>query len=121
MKKFDINNIQLTIQSPHINTHDEVNDYLISRIEKAGNTFAHIEKCEVVLRIDNNHKNKECEVDVKLFVPGNVLFAKEKESNFLLAAKNVFDDLQHQLQKIKEKHKNGRENKNLIKTYKEEK
>jgi|ERR1017187_2069582 ribosomal subunit interface protein len=103
MNTFDINKIQLTIQSPHFKVNDELNNYLIAEVEKLGKTYSRIDKCEIVLRVIANKPMNNGEVEVKLFVPGNVLFATVKNSDFKLASKKVFEDLKEQLSKFKEK------------------
>ena len=106
MKTFDINNIQLQIQSPGINVDTTLENFLISHIEKLGKAFSNITKCEVVLKEQKDSKGKNCLVEAMLFIPGSMLFSKEHEDNFHLAAKGVFEDLHDQLMKAKEKMQN---------------
>lgn len=98
---FDINEIELSIQSPNVSLRKELNDYIISQIEKLGKIFSRIERCEVMLHTRKNSQKEFCEVEVKVFVPGKVLFAKEQKVNFRLAAQLAFDDLNHQMIKFK--------------------
>jgi ribosomal subunit interface protein len=99
---FDINNIQLKIQSPHVTINEELNDYIILQIEKLGKLFHRIERCEAMLLTRKNDQKDVCEMEVKIFVPGKVLFAKEHKVNFRLAAQFVFEDLYNQLYKFKD-------------------
>src|ERR1039457_1869002 len=103
MNTFDINKIQLSIQSPHFKVNDEMHNYILSEVEKLGKTYNRIEKCEINLRVIANNTVDNGEVEAKLFVPGNVLFASVKNSDFKLASKQVFADLKEQLSKFKEK------------------
>ncbi len=100
-ESFDINKIQLQIQSPHVTINEELNDYIIAQIEKLGKLFNRIERCEAMLLTRKNSQKEVCEMEVKIFVPGKTLFAKEHKANFRLAAQFVFDDLYAQLQKFK--------------------
>jgi len=103
MKTFDVNDIQLKIQSPGITVNEELENYLVTHIEKLGKTFPRIKKCELVLREEKNGSKKNCLAEAKLFVPGNILFARSQEDNFRLASKNMFDDLREQVVKVKER------------------
>ncbi len=101
MEAFDINKIQLKNQSPHVTVSDELNEYIITQIEKLGKIFNRIERCELMLLTRKNSQKDVCEVEAKLFVPGKVLFAKEQKANFRLSTQHVFDDLYNQLYKFK--------------------
>ena len=103
MKTFDVNNIQLSIQSPGMVVDDKLENYLVSHIEKLGKTFSRIKKCELLLREEKNGKKMNCMAEAKLFVPGHILFARSQEDNFKIASKNVFEELRDQLLKVKEK------------------
>lgn len=103
MKAFEINNIQLKIQSPNLVVDEKLNDYIIVQIEKLGKKYGRIKKCDVVLKVEKSDKKKNCAVEVKLYVPGQILFAGDKQEEFQVAAKMVFDDLSEQLSRFKEK------------------
>jgi ribosomal subunit interface protein len=103
MKAFDINNIQLKVQSPGVELDDELSNFIIRSLEKLGKTFGNITGCEMMLKNEKDSKKMDCEVEAKIFVPGNVLFASAKNSSFRLASGLVFDDLHDQLYKYKEK------------------
>jgi len=108
MKTFDINNIQLTIQSPGITISDELQTHLISQVEKLGKIFPRIIKCEILLRNETNSSMRNCVTEIKLFVPGNLFFSKEQEDNFSHAINKVFDDMHEQLYKMKDKKQDRR-------------
>jgi putative sigma-54 modulation protein len=103
MKNFDVNGIQLKIQSPGTEINDALNDYIIGHIEKLGKIYGRIIKCEMVLSDEKSGIKKGSKAEVKLFLPGNVLFASGQEESFHVASKNVFADLEKQLRKFKEK------------------
>ena len=76
MKTFDVNNIQMKIQSPGIELGGVLEDYLINQIEKLGKIFPRIKKCEILFREEKNNKMKKFVVEAKLFVPENIHFSK---------------------------------------------
>jgi ribosomal subunit interface protein len=108
MKTFDINTIQLQIQSPGITVSEDLENHLISQIEKLGKIFPRIKKCEILLRNENESHNRNCVAEAKLFIPGNLFFSKEQEENFTIASNKVFDDLHDQIYKVKDKMKDVR-------------
>jgi putative sigma-54 modulation protein len=103
MKTFDVDNIQLKIQSPGMSIPSSLEEYLFRHIEKLGKTFSRIRKCEMLLRELNKKHDRNCMIEAKLFIPGTILFAKDEEGNFELAAKKMFDDLHDQLLRYKER------------------
>lgn len=82
MKTFDINNIQLKVQSPGTVVSIDLEKYIINQVEKLGKTFSRIKKCEMLLKVERNGRNKNFMVETKLFAPDTILFSKENEDNF---------------------------------------
>jgi len=103
MKAFDVDNMQLKIQSPGVELDEELSSLIIRRLEKLGKTFGNITGCEMMLQYEKDSRKQDCEVEAKIFVPGNVLFASAKNTSFRIASGMVFDDLHDQLYKYKEK------------------
>lgn len=103
MKTFNVNAIQLRIQSIGFDTGKELEDIIINEIEKLGKYFSRIKKCEVILKKEKDERNQGYIAEAKLFVPLNVLFAETRSTNFTLATKRMFDDLNDQLLRYKEK------------------
>ncbi|HRH64757.1 MAG TPA: HPF/RaiA family ribosome-associated protein [Bacteroidia bacterium] len=103
MKAFDINEIQLTIQSPDFVMPVEFNNSILDHIEKLGKVYGRITKIDAIIKTVSSDKNENCQMEVKIVVPGQIFYAIEKKANFQLATKSVFEDLQNQLYKYKAK------------------
>ena len=103
MKEFEINNIQLKIQTSNLDEDGKISNYIIEQIEALGKKYSRINKCEANLKLMKNDKKMNCLVEVKLFVPGQSLIAIDNQQTFKLASKMVFDDLKKQLVRFKEK------------------
>lgn len=103
MKTFDINNIQLKIQSPDEHFDPAMEEYCVTQVEKLGVIMPRITGCEVMLTREKESHKKNSIAEIKLFVPGAVLFSKEQDENYRLAAKHAFDDVRDQLLKLKGK------------------
>ena len=102
MEKFDINRIPLKIQSPHVTTNNDLHILIRTEVEKLGKLFSRITKCEMMLRIDNK-RNSPCETDIKIFVPGNMLYTRGRADDFPTSVSQAFKDMHEQLRKYKEK------------------
>ena len=102
MNTFDINRIPLKIQSPHVTTNSALHTTILLEVEKLGKLFSRISKCEMMLRIDNK-RNSPCEVDIKVFVPGNMLYTRGRGDEFPPAVTQAFKDMHEQLRRYKEK------------------
>ncbi len=102
MKAFDINRIPLKIQSPHVTTNSVLHTNILAEVEKLGKHFSRISKCEMMLRIDNK-RHSPCEVDIKVFVPGSMLYTRGRANEFPPAVASAFKDMHEQLRRYKEK------------------
>jgi ribosomal subunit interface protein len=102
MNEFDINAIQLKIQSPELTLDETFHDFILDHITKLGNLFNRINKCEMMLRKESSRKNM-MEADIKIFVPGNMLYATGKHTDLRMAVTEAFHDVQEQLYRYKEK------------------
>ena len=102
MKEFDINNIQLKIQAPDLSLDGEFNNFLIAHISKLGKLFNRIIKCELMLRPESNRMHI-MEADIKIFIPGEMLYASGKNVDLHAAVSEAFHDVHEQLHRHKEK------------------
>jgi ribosomal subunit interface protein len=103
MKTFKSPDIQLIIHSPAVQISDELNQYILGQIEKLGKTFSRIERCDMMLKTKKNNKRQNCEMEGRLLVPGQMLFASSRSEHFRIAAKMIFENLHNQLTRFKAK------------------
>ena len=101
MQIFDVNNIQLKMQSFDAKINSDLLNYIISHIEMLSSSFSKILKCELILKNEKNSQADNCVAEVKVFLPDNVFFASNHCGSFKLAFKNVFEELNDQLLKFK--------------------
>src|SRR3569832_183850 len=101
--EFDINNIQLKLQSPGITLEPFLEAHLLEQLEKLGKTFSRITGCEMLLKTEKLDKGQNCFIEAKLLIPGHMIFSKQQADNFKLAAAKLYDDLHDQLIRTKEK------------------
>ena len=94
-------NIQIT--SVHFDADQKLKDFIQNRLDKLNLYFDNIIGAEVYLRLGNNQEVNNKVVEIKLFIPGNDLFAKKQSKTFEEATDNVIDALKKQITKRKEK------------------
>lgn len=72
------------------------------KVEKLAQIYQHIMGCTVYLH-DNGHGSNDKEIEVKIEVKDNTLFAKEKENSFEKALDLSVEAMRKQILKYKEK------------------
>ncbi len=100
--------MQLTIESPGLPTDDQLNNLIESKFEDLSKYFDRVVDCQVVLKKENDDRQKFFKVDARLTVPQKLLFATEKAETFEKAVQMVVDDLEHQLRRFKEEREEAR-------------
>ena len=94
--------MKLQIHSIHFDADQSLIDFIQAKADKLETFHDRIVDGEVFLRINNTGiENKT--VEIKLYLPGNLLFAKEKAKSFEEATDMCTEALRRQLRKIKVK------------------
>ena len=94
--------MKLQIHSIHFDADQSLIDFIQAKADKLETFHDRIVDGEVFLRINNTGiENKT--VEIKLNLPGNQLFAKEKAKSFVEATDMCTVALRRQLRKIKVK------------------
>lgn len=94
--------MNLQIESPRFEPAEKLLQMVEDRFFHLSKMYDRIIHCDVILRKEKSSGQRCCWVEAKMEVPGAMLFATEKEEHFESALKNVIEDLEHQLRKLKE-------------------
>ena len=96
-------NMKLQMHSIHFDADQKLKNFIQKRADKLETFYDRIIDGEVFMRLskDDNHSNKV--VEIKVNIPGNQLFAREKSQSFEMAADLAVDALRRQLKKYKDK------------------
>ncbi|MCP3927522.1 MAG: ribosome-associated translation inhibitor RaiA [Bacteroidetes bacterium] len=78
-------------------------DYIDKKLGKLEQFFDRIIDVNVTLRLENSGQVRDKIAEVRLKVPGDTLFTKEKSKTFEASIDNAADTLKRQLIKYKEK------------------
>ena len=96
--------MELTIQTLHVVVNEKEKAYLKKKMEKLDRFHDQILRAEAIFKDQGKGGQKSKELDVKLSVPGNSLFAKGMGSTFQEATDLMIEKLKIQLKKHKQTH-----------------
>lgn len=95
--------MKLQMHSIHFDADNKLVDFIQHKANKLDTFYDRIIDGEVFMRLDKDESNENKIIEIKLNIPGNQLFAKEKSRSFEAAADEAVEALRRQLKKHKEK------------------
>ncbi|MCS6968947.1 MAG: ribosome-associated translation inhibitor RaiA [Cytophagales bacterium] len=96
--------MKLQIHSIHFDADAKLLEFIQKKLNKLDTFFERITGGEVYLRLEKGEHSKENKVvEVKLFMPGGTIFAKEQNISFEAAVDEAIESLKAQVKKYKEK------------------
>ncbi len=94
--------VKTTIHSIHFDADTKLEEFITNRVQKLAKLSDNIIEAQTTLKLINNAvENKE--VEMRLMIPGNDLFAAKTAKTFEEATDHVVEALRRQLKKRKEK------------------
>jgi putative sigma-54 modulation protein len=95
--------MKITVQSIHFTADQKLLDFIQRKVDKLETFFDHIISGEVYLKLENVENEANKVTEIKLMLPGNQIFAKEKCKSFEEATDLVMESLRKQIEKHKTK------------------
>lgn len=95
--------MKLQMHSIHFDADQKLVDFIQKKTDKLDTFYDRIIDGEVFMRLDKGDARDNKVIEIKLNIPGNQLFAKEKSISFEAAADEAVEALRRQLKKYKEK------------------
>lgn len=95
--------MKLQMHSIHFDADQKLVDFIQQKANKLDTFYDRIIDGEVFMRVEQDDARENKVVEIKLNLPGNQLFAKEKAKAFEAAADASIEALRRQLKKYKEK------------------
>ena len=95
--------MKITVQSIHFTADQKLLDFIQKKVDKLETFFDHIISGEVYLKLENVEDEANKVTEIKLLLPGNQIFAKEKCKTFEEGADLVVESLRKQIEKHKTK------------------
>lgn len=96
-------NVKLNVRSVNFDADIKLIDFIQGRVDKLTQFFDQIIEADVYLKVANNHEVENKMVEIRLYIPGQDLFAKKIAKNFEAATDEVTEALRRQARKRKEK------------------
>ena len=90
-------------QSVHFSADQKLLVFIDKKMAKLTQFFDRIVRADVVLKLENSGQVKDKIAEVKIHLPGNVLFVKETHKTFEASIDMAVDALRRQLIRYKER------------------
>jgi putative sigma-54 modulation protein len=95
--------MKLQVHSVHFTADQKLLDFIQKKVDKLETFYDRFTDGEVFLRVDKPETHDNKVVEIKLNIPGGVLFAKSQKSSFEAATDDATESLRRQVNKHKEK------------------
>jgi len=95
--------MKITVQSIRFNADKKLLDFIQKKVDKLDTFFDRIISGEVYLRLENVENEINKITEIKLILPGNLIFAKEQCKTFEEATDLAVESLRKQIEKHKQK------------------
>ncbi len=95
--------MKIIIQSIHFNATGMLQEIITKKLNKLVKIYQRINHAEVYLRLENNDKQDNKRVELRLYIPGYELFALAQAGKFEIAFDKANKSIRRQLKKHKEK------------------
>ena len=94
--------MKINTQSLHFSADKKLVDLIDKRLSKLEQYFDRIIEANVTLKLENSGQIKDKVTEVRLAIPGSVLYAKEKNKSFEAGLDSVANALKRQLIRYKD-------------------
>ena len=95
--------MKITVQSIRFNADKKLLDFIQKKVDKLDTFFDHIINGEVYLKLENVEDEANKITEIKLMLPGHLIFAKEQCKTFEEATDLAVESLRKQIDKYKQK------------------
>jgi len=95
--------MKITIKSPHIRVTKSLEEKITGKLEDLNGIYERIIACDIILTKEKAKEQNGYHVEAKLLMPKRLLFAQEVADHFSIALNGLFDKIEKQLVKHKEK------------------
>jgi putative sigma-54 modulation protein len=95
--------MKVQMHSVHFDADQKLLDFVQQRLNKLETFYDKVTEGEVIMRLNNKDGIDNKTIEIKLLVPGSILFSQEDAASFEAAADAATDSLRRQITKHKEK------------------
>lgn len=90
-------------QAVHFSADGKLLDFIEKKLEKLNLYFERIQKADVILRLENSGQIKDKIAEIRISLPGTVLFVKEQSKSFEASIDHAIEVLKRQLKRYKDR------------------
>jgi putative sigma-54 modulation protein len=95
--------MEVKIHAIHFHPDQKLTDFIHDKLSKFEQFFDRITGTEVYLKLESNSTVKDKVAEIKISIPGKVLFSEERSKVFEESVDMAYDSIVRQLKKHKEK------------------
>ena len=95
--------MKIHTQSIHFDADTKLLEFINKKMAKLEQFFDKIIETKVVLKLENSGQVRDKVTEIKLSIPGSILFVKETNKTFEAAIDKAIDTLKRQLIRYKER------------------
>ena len=95
--------MKIQVQSVHFSADTKLISFIEKKLGKLNQFFDRIVSANVVLKLENSGQVKDKVAEIKMNIPGTVLYVKETNKTFEAAVDGAIASLKRQVVKYKER------------------
>jgi putative sigma-54 modulation protein len=95
--------VKLNVRSVHFDADQKLINFIQEKINKLSQYFDKIIEADVYLKLENVSSMENKTVEIRLYIPGNDLFAKKTSKSFEESTDDSTEALRRQVKRRKEK------------------
>jgi len=95
--------MQVNINSVHFKADKKLSAFINEKVEKLSTMYEGVIGSDVILKLENTESPENKVAEIRLFIPGNDLYAKKQCKTFEEATDTAVDALKKQIRKHKSK------------------
>ncbi len=95
--------VKLNVRSVHFDADQKLVNFIQEKINKLSQFFDKIIEADVYLKLENGPSADNKTVEIRLYIPGNDLFAKKTSKSFEESTDETTEALRRQVKRRKEK------------------
>ena len=95
--------MKVQMHSVHFTADQKLLDFIQRRLDKLETFYDHVTEGEVILKLNNKEGAANKTVELKVLVPGTILFSQADAPTFEAATDNATEGLRRQISRHKER------------------
>lgn len=95
--------MKVQTQAVHFNADKKLKEFIENKLSRLETFYGKLQSADVILKLENSGQVRDKIAEVKLHLPGTVLFVRESQKTFEASVDSAISSLKRQLIKYKER------------------